>query len=51
MTFYEDYQEVTDYAFAALDKSYVSTGILYDSASKTAHPDAFSSSKSSSSGH
>ncbi|TDE18365.1 esterase/lipase family protein [Dyadobacter psychrotolerans] len=48
---YQDHLQAADYAFTNLDKSLVSTGILYDRAFKNAHLDTFSPIEPSNSGH
>jgi hypothetical protein len=51
MPLFTTYLDATDYAFSNLDKSYVTTGILYDRAFKNAHLDVFQPDENSSAGH
>ncbi|MDQ6482155.1 RICIN domain-containing protein [Dyadobacter sp. LHD-138] len=48
---HEDHLSAADYAFGNLNKSYVTTGILYDRAFKNAHLETFSATEPSNSGH
>jgi hypothetical protein len=48
---YENHLQAADYAFGNLNKSFVTTGILYDKVFKNAHLETFLPSEPSNSGH